>query len=160
MNVSTRATIEIAGSPEEVFDFVADPFLLARWLRELAPIPGVKAAEAIGERAQRVGSRRRIAMTDGAVLIEEVLVLDRPHRHAYRWEKPKLPFSLLVRSGRGDWTFAPSAAGTRVEWTYTFELTTPLVYLPGRLVVLAFNRWMRRNLARVEPELAAAGDAG
>ncbi len=155
MDVRTRATIEIARSPEEVFDFVADPSHFARWLRPLAPIPGVRSTEAIGEGAQRVGSRRRIAMTDGAILIEEVLVLDRPHRHAYRWEKPKLPFSLLVKSGRGDWTFAPSGTHTRVEWTYTFELTTPLAYLPGRLVVLAFRRWMRRNLARIERELAA-----
>jgi uncharacterized protein YndB with AHSA1/START domain len=153
MNVRTRAEIHVARSPEEVFDFVVEPSHFPRWLRTVAPIPGVTEVEPLDPGPQRVGSRRRITTSDGGVVVEEVLALDRPERHGYRWKKPKLPFSLLVKSGEGSWRFTPEKGGTRVEWTYTFELTTPLVYLHAKLVVLAFRRWMQRNLARIEREI-------
>ena len=55
------------------------------------------------------GSRRRITMTDGTVLDEVILDYDPPVRHRYGWTGgAKLPFSLLVRSGTGNWDWPRS----------------------------------------------------
>jgi hypothetical protein len=86
-------------------------------------------------------------MTDGSVVREEVLAWERPSRHRYRWlDPPAFPFSLLVRSGEGDWRFAPADGGTRIEWVYTFELTSPLVSPLAAALMPVFRRWMQRAL--------------
>jgi hypothetical protein len=88
------------------------------------------------------------------VLDEEIVAFDRPHRHRYRWlNRPAPPFSYLVSGGEGDWTFTADGASTRIVWSYTFELTSPLV-LPLMLPVRAlFRRWMQRGLERIREEL-------
>jgi hypothetical protein len=98
----------------------------------------------------KVGARRRIELTDGSVMGEELLAFERPLRHAYRWtDPPALPLSLLVRRGTGDWTFTPEAGGTRIAWSYRFELTSPLAWPLAALVALLFRRWMAQGLAEL-----------
>jgi hypothetical protein len=159
MKLSTRVEQEFARSPDEVFDLIVDPLRFPEWLKDVGPIPGVVRAEPMGEGPQKVGSKRRIETSDGGAVVEEVFALDRPRHHRYRWEKPKFPFSLIVKSGEGDWHFHPAGRGTRVEWEYTFELTSPLMYLTAKLVVVLFRRWMRVNLARVEDVLGRSRGA-
>jgi uncharacterized protein YndB with AHSA1/START domain len=160
MQLATRAEIEIARSPGEVFDLAASCDGFPRFLHPLGPVPGVAGAEMLDASAPKPGARRRVRMTDGSTMDEELLAFERPTRHRYRWAHPPAPpFSLLVRGGEGDWTFSPAGDGTRIAWDYRFELTTPLVYPLAAVVVLLFRRWMAGGLGRLRTLLTRA-DAG
>jgi hypothetical protein len=143
----------VVGAPtEKVFDFAVASENLPRILRGLGPIPGITSIEMLDGAALAPGARRRVRMSDGSDILEEVTALDRPRRHSYRWlNAPAAPFSLLVRRAEADWIFTASAQGTRIEWTYRFELTSPLAAPLAALVMILFKRWMRRGLERIGP---------
>lgn len=150
MKLSTRAAIDVPRPVEEVFDLAVSCAGLERLLRPVGPIPGVARAELADGKKLASGVRRFVTMTDGSVMEEAVTAFERPKQHAYRWvNRPALPFSLIVRTGWAVWAFSPSASGTHVEWSYTLELTTPLVYPLARLVEVLFRRWMKRGLERL-----------
>src|SRR5262245_9170014 len=155
MRVETSASTEVPRPLEATFDFATAADSFAKVLHPLGPIPGIRGAEIVGGGEAKTGCRRLIYMSDGSTVDEELLAYDRPKRHRYRWaSKPAFPFSLLVKAGEGDWHFSPEGAGTRIDWTYRFELTTPLVYPLGVLIVGLFRRWMEAGLAAIRVELS------
>jgi uncharacterized protein YndB with AHSA1/START domain len=155
MALETQAEIEIARSPEEVFDLATSCAGFPRFLLRFGPIPRVVRAELVGAAEPKPGGRRLIQMSDGSTMEEEILALDRPVRHRYRWATPPAPpFSLLVRSAEGDWTFTPTGGGTRIVWRYRFESPSRLAELAARPVIGLFRRWMSRGLANLRAILA------
>ncbi len=157
MELANRAEIEIARPIEEVFDLACACDGFPRFLFPYGPIPGVASSNMVDVPAPKAGARRDVHMTDGSTIQEEVLAFDRPSRHRYRWvNRPAPPFSWLVRGGEGDWTFTPTAAGTRIVWIYRFELTSPLALLVAPPVLVLFRRWMQRGLAALPAALASA----
>jgi hypothetical protein len=150
MEIATRTEQHVPLPPEAVFDRAVACETFPRILLPLGPIPGVARAEMVGGGEPKAGAQRRIELTDGSVMGEELLAFDRPRRHAYRWlDPPALPLSLLVRRGTGDWSFTPEAGGTRIAWSYRFELTSPLAWPLAALVALLFRRWMAQGLAEL-----------
>ena len=150
MQLEVVVSTEVDAAPERAFDFAAANEVFPRILRAYGPIPGIASIEMLDGARLAAGSRRRVLMTDGTEILEELLAYDRPQRHRYRWlNAPKPPFSLLVSRGEGDWIFRAAGSGTRIEWTYTFDLTSPLVALPAKLVLAIFKRWMQRGLDEV-----------
>ena len=155
MHVQIRASTEVPRPLEATFDFATAADGFAKVLRPVPPIPGVRGAEIVGGGEPKTGGRRVVHMTDGSTVYEELLAWERPKRHRYRWaSKPAFPFSLLVRAGEGDWHFSPAGTGTRIDWTYRFELTTPLVYPLALLVTALFRRWMQAGLDAIRAELS------
>src|SRR5262249_44368140 len=133
-----------------------DHATFARVLRPLGPIPGITGVEMVDGAALVPGAQRRVAMTDGSVVLEEILDHAPPRRHRYCWLKPPAPpFSWLVRTGEGDWVFSPAGEGTDLEWTYSFELPSPLAAPLAAPVLLLFRRWMANGLERIRAEAAA-----
>ena len=61
-----------------------------------------------------------------------------------------LPFSWLVRHAVSDWRFAAAGTGARIDWTYTFTLTTPLAWPFARIAVWLFGRAMDGNIAGIK----------
>src|SRR4051795_5615143 len=124
----TSTSIEIARPPEEVFAFMADPAKLPAWqdaetVQQLTPAP-VGAGTRFREVHKALG-RRRVELT-------EVVAFE-----------PGRLFHIRVVEGPpvdGRWTFAPSAAGTRLT-------LTPLAHLGGR--ARAFNGLMEGMTALV-----------
>lgn len=153
MKVTTDTSIIIPGSREEVFDFACANETYERNLKPHGLIAGVKKAEMFDGHALAEDSLRRISLTDGVVLEEVILEYDRPTRHRYRWSGGlKPPNAWLVRSGEGCWVFSDAGAGTRIDWSYAFELTTPLAY-PMALVALAsYKSWMKRGLEAIRAD--------
>jgi hypothetical protein len=143
----------VARAPERVFDFAVACETFPRVLLPLGPLPGVSGAEMQGGVAPAPGARRRIRMTDGSSLTEELLAFERPSRHRYRWADPRAPLGWLVRSGEGDWSFTPSPRGTRIRWSYRFELTHALAAPLAWPIVWLFRSWMSRGLERVREAL-------
>lgn len=156
MKVETEAEIRVPRPPEEVFDFATADGAFEKVLRPLGPIPGIVNVTVDGGGPQVKGSKRRLTMTDKSVLGEEVLVLERPREHRYRWlNRPAPPFSLLVKGGEASWTFHADGAGTRVRWHYAFDLTSPIAYPAMVLVTVFFRRWMKQGLEGVRDGLVA-----
>jgi len=75
-------------------------------------------------------------------------------RHSYGWTGGvKPPFSLLVRSGGGNWDFTETEGGTRIVWTYTFDLTSPLAYPLAMPILWLFKSWLQQGLDAIRAEL-------
>ena len=155
MKVETQAEVFVPKPVEAVFDhaFAVDAF--THLLRQKAPIPGVVSVVLEGGATEvAAGVRRSVTMTDKSVIIEEVVRHDRPREHSYKWlNSPGPPFSVLVRRGESTWRLEPLEGGTRVVWTYWFQLTSPIAVVPMKLVVFFFRRWMQSALENLRTEL-------
>ena len=154
MNISTSASVLIPRPREEVFAVATDSTNAPRTLRSRGPFAGIRKIEMHEGQTLATGARRKILMTDGTVLEEVVLDYDPPVRHRYGWTGgAKLPFSLLVQSGTGNWEFTEVEAGTRVVWSYIFELTSPLAYPLAVPIVWLFKGWLQQGLEAIRAEL-------
>ncbi len=154
MRLTTSVSIDIARPREQVFDFACAAETYVKLFRPRGPVAGVVAAEMVDGAKLATGARRRMTLSDGAVLIEEVTAFDRPMRHAYRWSGGlRAPGKFLVRVGEGEWTFAARDGRTRIDWSYTFELTTPLVYPAAAFMLGQFRRWMEQQLSAIDAAL-------
>jgi len=156
MHIHTEASVFVPRPPGASFDVAFDEATLPHVLKAAAPIPGVVRAEIDGGGPMRPGARRRATMTDGSVMVEEILSHERAREHRYRWSsKPSAPLPLLIKNAEAAWTFEPVGEGTRIRWRYTFELTSPLVYGPALLISALFRRWMNRGLSRLKTLITA-----
>ncbi|HEY8515103.1 MAG TPA: SRPBCC family protein [Candidatus Binatia bacterium] len=157
MRIEVAAGVEVERPADEVFAFAVAPESFPRFVHALGPIPAIARIEVLDGRPNEPGARRRVTMSDGSEVLEEVLALDPPRRHAYRWiSRPVAPLHLLVRGAEGEWRFAPTERGTHVNWTYTFDLTTPLVWPLAFATLQIFRLWMQRALDRLPAEVGAA----
>lgn len=152
VQLHVHTTVEVDAAPERVFDFLSGPDVFVRVLRPFGPIPGLTSVELLdGASALGAGVRRRVHMTDDTTLDEQVVDHDRPRRQRYRWgHPPQGPFGLLIRGAEADWTFHASPRGTRIDWDYSFELSSPLAAPLALLVLAIFKRWMQRGLGEVQ----------
>ena len=160
MDVRLEAEIEIAAKPAAIFDAVNDADGAPRIYAGHGPIPGVTAMRYEGDGKPRLDAVRKVHTSDGNVLEEKLVVYDRPRAHSYTLGGFTLPFSLLIRQARADWRFdeMAGAVATRVHWTYTFTLTTPLVWpLAALFLYTVFQGWMLGCLGRTRREVVTAG---
>lgn len=156
MQLGTHAEIEVARPAERVFDFAVACETFTRVLLPLGPLPGVQRAEMLDGAEPKAGARRRILLSDGTSVLEELLAFERPLRHCYRWvEPPRGALALLVRGADGDWRFSTTARGTRIAWSYRFELSSALAAPLALPIVWLFRSWMKRGLERVREALEA-----
>lgn len=156
MKLTARASVEIPKPVDQVFDFATSCEGFPRFIWAFGPIPGITRAEMVGGQAPKAGAERHIYTSDGNVVEEELLAYDRPSRHRYRWLKPPaFPFSLLVRTAEGDWRFTETSGGTRIDWDYSFELTSAFVLPFAPPFMFLFRRFMQRALLRARSVLAA-----
>jgi hypothetical protein len=159
MNVRLEAEIEVAAKAAAIFDAVNDAAGAPHIYVGHGPVPGVSAMRYEGDGKPKLGAVRKVEMADGNVLEEELVVYDRPRAHSYTLRGFVLPFSLLIREARADWRFdeVAGAVATRVHWTYTFTLTTPLVWpLAALFLHTVFHGWMLGCLGRARREVVTA----
>ena len=64
-----------------------------------------------------------------------------------------------MRSAIGDWTFSGDESRTRVDWSYTFTLTSPLAWPLASAVAWLFQRWMQQSLERIASAMPPAAAA-
>jgi len=152
--ISTSASVFIPRPREEVFARATDSTNTPELLRGRGPFAGITKVEMHEGQALATGSKRRVFMTDGTVLEEVILAFDPPATYRYGWEGgAKFPFSLLVRSGTGDWGFTEEEGGTRIVWTYTFGLTSPLAYPLAIPIAWLFKGWLQQGLDALRADI-------
>jgi hypothetical protein len=101
----------IAASPDQVFDWLADPGNLTS-----APL-FLRAGWAKGFSGPSVGAMREVTAV-GAWFREEITAYDPPRSYSYRIVRS---FPALEHEG-GTLTFTPSGDGTHVDWATTYTI--------------------------------------
>jgi hypothetical protein len=156
MRMTASATIEIAQPQETVFEFACACKTYEQLFRKRGSVAGVVKAEMIDGAPPAQGAWRRVELSDGTALEEELLCFDRPTRHTYRWSRGvRTPARLMIRAAEGDWKFGEHDGRTRIDWAYTFVLTTPLVYPAAAFMIGQFRRWMEQQLRAIDGALTA-----
>jgi Polyketide cyclase / dehydrase and lipid transport len=151
MKLSTQTSAQVSGSSDEVFGRAIDSSRFPAMYLAFGPIPAIVRVDELGS-GPALGSRRSVNMSDGSVIEEELVVFERPTRYGYRWlTRPKPPFGWLIAGAVADWTFTGADGGsrTRVDWVYTFTLTSPLAAPLALIVMAIFKRWMTKALERL-----------
>jgi len=93
-------------------------------------------------------------------LVEKILEHERGRCHRYRIEKGfKPPLSFLVRWGEGEFLFMHNGEGTQLDWNYTYELTTPLVYPIAAPILKLFLCWTLQGALDGIREKMLAGES-
>jgi uncharacterized protein YndB with AHSA1/START domain len=157
MELTHSARITIAAPRERVFDVMVAVETSPLVWKGRGAIPGSLRAEVVGGGPLAQGSVRRVHNTDRSVVDERIEVLERPSRQHYELVKGlKLPFTLLVKKARGEWTLTDAAGGgTEVQWHYRFFLTSPWLASLAQPVVRAFGKAMQEGLGRFKEHLEA-----
>jgi hypothetical protein len=158
MKIETEASIVVMRDPETVFDFATAPGNMPAVFTGYGPIPAIEKVENIDDDETKAGTIRLVINSDGSVIEEEVLEFSRPHVQQYRLNQGfRPPFSFLVRSGGGHWTFDRQGDQTHIVWKFYFELTNPLVYPIASVIVRRhFQRAMRVCLSNIKAQVEAA----
>ena len=154
MKVHTQSVAEYATPREQLFELANAGDSFAAIFRSAGPIPGVERAWVVGGGPVRQGTLRRVVLTDGTPLDEEVTDFEPPRKVAYTVKGFRGAFGLLVKHARAQWIFSPIDVGTRISWRYEFELTSPAVLpvvLP--LVKVAMKGFMDQTLANLRSQV-------
>ncbi len=136
--------IDLAASPDEVFEMFVDPARLVRWI-------GISA-----ELEPRPGGRFRFEIQPGQYCEGEYVVLHRPHALELTWGWTDPFFDLPAGSSRVRVELTPSALGTRLRLTHD--------RLPGEIRLLHDEGWsaflgrLGAVLAGTTPQDYPAGD--
>jgi hypothetical protein len=155
-SISTSAWVVIPRPRDEVFLVATDSDNAPEVIRASGPFAGIAKIEMHAGHTLEKGAHRDIFMTDGSVLEETIFEYDPPVRHSYGWAGGvKPPFSWVVRSGGGTWDFTEVDGGTRIVWTYTFGLTSPLAYPFALPLTWLFKGWLQQGLDAVRAKILA-----
>lgn len=158
MKIHTEASIVVSRDPNTVFDFAMSPANMPAVFTGYGPVPGIDRVENIDHDETQAGTIRLVINGDGSVIEEEVLEFERPCVQRYRLNSGfRIPFSLLVKSGGGHWTFEPDGDATRIVWRFYFELTNPIVYPVARVIIQRhFRQAMRLCLSNIKAQVEEA----
>lgn len=146
MKIQTHASVTVPAGAERAFALVTDLMHFHEYFKGSGPVPAVLRVEWQPGNGPVPGGLRNVHNSDGSVIVEELLELKAPRKHVYRLISGfKPPFSLLVTSAKGDWTLTPEGAGTRIEWLYEFELSSPFAWPMTLPIVKIFFRQAMQN---------------
>ncbi|MEW5847720.1 MAG: SRPBCC family protein [Myxococcota bacterium] len=161
MEVTTWAEVDVSRPPGEVFDLATANETLPRVFHGRGPIPGIRAARVQDGGALREGCVRQVTNSDGSVVEERIVALRRPVTQQYELLSGfKPPFSWMVRSGGGRWTFTETPGGTHIRWEFHFVLTSPVFWPVARAVLSGpFRGAMQDCLHRIRDLATSGGSA-
>jgi uncharacterized protein YndB with AHSA1/START domain len=143
---TVRVERSIPASPEAIFELISGHANYSRFR-------GIHGSELLREGRpppNGLGAMRRVVVRP-VRFEEEITAFDPPSRMDYVIKKINVPLEHEVGSIR----LSPEDGATRVEWTSTFRVPTPLVGgVQERIWALALGRGFRRVLEDVERMLA------
>jgi hypothetical protein len=147
-------------APEEVAERMLD---LANWtgFTGYGPLPGIQAAEFEVRTPGVVGSRIRVASTDGSSHVEEVVEWQPDRRLRLDMKDFSPPLSRLATGFVETWEFERLGGGTRVVRAFELHPKNLLVRPVLWLVSLLLRRAVARHLQQIRGrEGAVGGSAG
>lgn len=127
--VTTTAHIEIESSLTHVFDITTGADTLPQYFHGDGPFPGVVRVEMANGARPHTGTIRKLVMTDGSEIEEEVVQYMRPLRFIYQIKSGlRGPFARLVSGIVSDWTFIPYQGTVGVTYEVHFHATSLMAY--------------------------------
>lgn len=160
MRVAVTERVELAASPEALFDYITSIEGFQSF-EGFGPIPGIGAVEVLEGELGTVGARLHVTNTDGSTHYERILAADRPRRYAIRIHDLSSPFRFLVKHVDESWDITASATGSDVVRTFEFALRTPLAWpLSVPLAHGMFRAAMRRHHRSLEKRFGRAQHRG
>lgn len=149
MDIRTDATCEIEAPIDEVFEL----FLhmdITRVMKGYGPFPAITRLEGLEGEWKESGATRRVHLADGTSAHEELKTVDPPRQFTYLVTDNTSPLGIMVRAIHGDFRFSKSGAGTRVEWTQTFDTKLPFVGLLLPVLKLGWARYLSAALVQAK----------
>ena len=158
--VEAVATETFPHSVETVF-LHAVPADLVRIMKPHFPVPGVARVEDQTGAWDGAGQSRRIYLTDGSSVHEELTEYIAPQTFAYRVSNFTGFFGRFIEEARGRWIFSETSPGnTSVEWTYAFYPKNVLGgFIAKRIVLRFWRRVMLGALAQIKEDLSTGSGA-
>lgn len=124
------------------------------------PIPGVKKVEITsGHTEMAVGLTQTSTTTNGGVLRETVLKVDKPNYFEYEIEGFSPPFNLLIKKGGGYWRINEVGDETHATWGYNFIVQSPVVYPISFLIVKSAFRKALQNAVENAREIIETNES-
>jgi hypothetical protein len=123
---------------------------LTRVMHKYGPLPGVVGVKDQTGPMHLPGSSRVLLLSDGTTATEQVISCDSPRQVDYRLYQLTGLFRRFVDEAGGQIRFSETpAAGTRVEWRYSFFGRNWATTLVLKMLIPVFWRgFMRSALAR------------
>lgn len=155
--IAASHSIDIDKPLEEAFHSVIF-FDVPSIIQDHGPLPGAARVEPIKGTWREIGDSRRIILTNGSSVHEEIIKYDLNKHAAFRLSEYAAPLKQLVSQGSSVWDFEDLGDGkTRVQWTYSYiprsAFTKPLVVL---LMKTLWPGYMKAALARLKPVVEGA----
>jgi hypothetical protein len=139
---------------DTVFALSVDPARFPSMFTGMGPIPALVSITPDSPSA--VGSTRQLVSADRSRLTERIVAWEPPRLHRYVLGGFAAPLAWLVRAGTAEWRLAERDGGTSVQWTYDFELGTPLAWpLAAPLLKIFMQGAMQRCLRNFAQALEA-----
>ena len=130
MLIQTSAQTSINAPIERVFDGSIDCQNLPRCFTGYQAIPAILSATTTDGLSLHAGSTRIVHNSDGSKITERIISLQRPTLQAYKLlDGFKPPFSWLLRSASGQWSYQVIDSGTQITWQFKFEMRHLLAYV-------------------------------
>ncbi|WP_271252239.1 SRPBCC family protein [Pseudanabaena sp. Chao 1811] len=137
MQIQSNAQIVINAEIATVFDASTDCKNLPKFFTGYQSIPAIVGAKTIDELPLHEGSIRIVDNSDGSSIEEVIVLLERPSTQKYKLIKGfKPPFSWLVKTASGQWSYEDLDSKTKVIWNFYFEMSNIFAYAIFRLAVL------------------------
>jgi len=140
MKLFAKEFIVINAPSEKIFDLIVmDLEFLSRGVKQCSLVPGVISAEIVGGNKMAQGSIRRVHLSNGSVLDEEILEIKPPNFMQYKQLKGfGFPQSLLAAGATGFYQCEKLDSGTKVTWGAEFDLPSFIVY-PLTYLIIQFQ---------------------
>jgi Polyketide cyclase / dehydrase and lipid transport len=138
IQIQSNAQIVINAEIAAVFDASIDCENLPKFFTGYQSIPAIVGAKTVDKLPLHEGSIRIVDNSDGSSIEEIIVLLQRPSTQKYKLIKGfKPPFSWLVKTASGQWSYEALDTKTRVIWNFYFEMSNIFAYAIFRLAVLS-----------------------
>lgn len=136
--IAATESLDIAAPRARVYALAAGGEQAPAIFRKTGLLPGVASIE--GHRAPWgvAGEQRRLTLTDGGTLTEDLIFAEPGARFVYRASRFSGVFGRLATQARGEFRFEDTSEGTRATWVYVFT--------PASASARVFVRFIARRL--------------
>jgi Polyketide cyclase / dehydrase and lipid transport len=143
----------VAPTPiKATYDFVGsiDP---TKYYRRFGPLPAVK--EVLDQKGtwNKVGSTRRLLLSDWGHVREKITDANSPTFFAYDSHDFQKIFGHLVYGSRAEWSFTAVAGGTSIHWNYSFHPRPKMTPAVEVIVGVFWAPYMRKVLRKIVRDL-------
>jgi hypothetical protein len=149
------ASRSVPAELEHSFDVVLSeplPPIFSRRYGPFGPVSEVRdqTGDQTGDPWGTVGQSRRIVLSDGGAVTEQLTRVERPTVFAYQLSEVKGPLKAFVSTIAGEWRFETAGTGTRITWTWVLEPASSVSRYALPVLARLWRGYARQALEEIE----------